>query len=157
MQDNSIISTAIPKITNDFHSLHDVGWYASAYLLATCSLTLPYGKLYTFYSLKWTYLSALFLFELGSLICGVTPNSIGLIIGRAVAGLGGAGLFSGSALIISKTVPLRRRPIYTGLLGAMYGIASVAGPLYVLHLGRFLLGLRSLTTPPAWVAPLLTT
>ncbi|ODM14390.1 hypothetical protein SI65_10225 [Aspergillus cristatus] len=127
--DNTIMATAIPKITSQFNSLDDVGWYGSAYLLPTCALTLVFGKLYTFYSIKWVYLVALFIFELGSFICGVTPTSIGLIMGRAIAGLGGAGLFSGSILIVTQTVPLHRRPLYTGMVGAMFGVASVAGPL----------------------------
>jgi len=63
------------------------------------------------------------------LICGVAPTSTALIVGRAVAGLGSAGIFSGAILIVSRTVPLHQRPIYTGILGGMYGIASVAGPL----------------------------
>lgn len=94
-----------------------------------CSFQLIYGKIYTFYSLKWTFLSAIAIFELGSLICGVAPTSEVLIIGRAIAGLGCAGIFSGALIIIAHSVPLRKRPIYTGLIGAMYGIASVAGPL----------------------------
>lgn len=72
---------------------------------------------------------ALAIFELGSLICGVAPNSTALIIGRAVAGVGAAGIFSGAILIVANTVPLRQRPTYMGLIGGMYGIASVAGPL----------------------------
>ncbi|RHZ55920.1 MDR family MFS transporter [Aspergillus thermomutatus] len=127
--DNTILATAIPKITDQFNSLGDVGWYGSSYLLTSCTLVLPYGKFYTFYSTKWVYLSAIAVFEIGSLICGVAPNSVALIIGRAVAGLGAAGLFTGSILIIAQSVPLQRRPIYTGLLGGMYGISSVAGPL----------------------------
>lgn len=75
------------------------------------------------------YLSALFIFEVGSLICGVAPNSTALIIGRAIAGIGSAGIFSGAILIITVSVPLRQRPAYMGLIGGMYGIASVAGPL----------------------------
>jgi len=63
------------------------------------------------------------------LICGIAPNSTALIIGRAVAGVGAAGIFSGAILIIASTVPLRQRPAYMGLIGGMYGIASVAGPL----------------------------
>ncbi|KAE8350912.1 major facilitator superfamily domain-containing protein [Aspergillus coremiiformis] len=127
--DNTIISTAIPKITDEFKSLEDVGWYGSAYLLTTCALCLMFGKLYTFYSTKWVYLTALLIFELGSLVCGVTSNSLGLIIGRAIAGLGAAGLFSGALIIIAQTVPLNRRPVFAAMMGSMYGVSSVAGPL----------------------------
>lgn len=127
--DNTIIATAIPKITDQFNSLDDVGWYGSSYLLTTCAVSLMFGKLYTFYSIKWIYLIALCIFEIGSLVCAVTPTSVGLICGRAIAGLGAAGLFSGSILIISKSVPLVKRPLYTGVIGAMFGIANVAGPL----------------------------
>ncbi|XPT02149.1 MFS sugar transporter [Ascochyta lentis] len=127
--DNTIIATAIPRITDQFKALNDVGWYGSSYLLTTCATQLLYGKFYTFYSIKWVYITALFIFEVGSLICGVAPNSTALIIGRAVAGVGAAGIFSGAILIIASTVPLRQRPAYMGLIGGMYGIASVAGPL----------------------------
>ncbi|KAF1953927.1 MFS transporter [Byssothecium circinans] len=127
--DNTIIATAIPRITDQFKALNDVGWYGSSYLLTTCATQLIYGKIYTFYSIKWVYLSALFIFEVGSLICGVAPNSTALIIGRAIAGVGSAGIFSGAILIIANSVPLRQRPTYMGFLGGMYGIASVAGPL----------------------------
>ncbi|TVY38445.1 Aspyridones efflux protein [Lachnellula occidentalis] len=127
--DNSIIATAIPKITDQFHSLPDVGWYGSAYLLTTASFQLLFGKFYTFFSIKWVYLIAIGIFELGSLLCGVAPNSTALIVGRAVAGVGSAGIFSGALIIVAYSVPLVKRPMYTGFIGAMYGIASVAGPL----------------------------
>jgi len=127
--DNSIIATAIPKITDQFQSLPDVGWYGSAYLLTTAALQLLFGRFYTFFSIKWVYLIAIAIFELGSLICGVANNSVTLIVGRAIAGVGSAGLFSGALIIMAHSVPLERRPIYTGLIGSMYGIASVSGPL----------------------------
>ncbi|OIW34274.1 DHA14-like major facilitator [Coniochaeta ligniaria NRRL 30616] len=127
--DNAIIATAIPKITDQFHSLADVGWYGSAYMLTTAALQLLFGRFYTFFSIKWVFLIAIAFFELGSLICGVAPNSLALIIGRAIAGVGSAGLFSGALIILAYSVPLEKRPIYTGLVGSMYGIASVSGPL----------------------------
>ncbi|CAD0081529.1 unnamed protein product [Aureobasidium vineae] len=127
--DNTIIATAIPKITDHFKAIDDIAWYGSAYLLTTCSFQLFFGKLYSFLSLKWVFLVALFIFELGSFICGIAPTSTALIVGRAIAGVGSAGLFSGAILIIANSVPLRSRPSYTGLIGAMYGLASVAGPL----------------------------
>ena len=127
--DNTIIATAIPRVTDEFHALNDVGWYASSYLLTTCAFQLLFGKFYTFFSIKWVFLLAIGIFELGSLICGVAPNSIALIVGRAIAGVGSAGIFSGGLIIIAYSVPLVKRPIYTGLIGAMYGVASVAGPL----------------------------
>lgn len=88
-----------------------------------------FGKFYTFFSIKWVYLIAIGIFELGSLICGVAPNSTALIVGRAVAGLGSAGIFSGALIIVAYTVPLRQRPAYSGMIGGAYGIASVVGPL----------------------------
>ncbi|ORY16260.1 major facilitator superfamily domain-containing protein [Clohesyomyces aquaticus] len=126
---DTIIATAIPRITDQFKALNDVGWYGSSYLLTTCATQLIYGKFYTFYSIKWVYISALAIFELGSLICGIAPNSNALIVGRAIAGVGAAGIFSGAILIVANTVPLQQRPTYMGLIGGMYGIASVAGPL----------------------------
>ncbi|KAJ5490289.1 Major facilitator superfamily domain general substrate transporter [Penicillium expansum] len=127
--DNTIVATAIPKITAEFNSLDDMGWYGSAYMLTTCAVTLIFGKLYSYYSTKWTFMTALTLFELGSLVCGVTPTSTGLIIGRALAGVGAGGLLSGSILVIATLVPLRKRAIFTGGIGAIFGISSVAGPL----------------------------
>ena len=73
-----------------------------------------FGKIYTFFSIKWVYLVAICIFELGSLLCGVAPTSTALIVGRAIAGIGSAGVFSGALIIIAYTVPLVKRPIYTG-------------------------------------------
>ncbi|KAG8629913.1 hypothetical protein KVT40_001532 [Elsinoe batatas] len=127
--DNTILATAIPRITDQFQSLDDVGWYGSSYLLTTCAFQLSYGKLYNLFPIKWVFLSALAFFQLGSLICGAAPNSLALIMGRVVAGIGSGGIFSGALLIVAQNLPLQQRPIYNGMLGSMYAISSVAGPL----------------------------
>lgn len=98
-QDRSIVATAIPKITSDFHSLPDVGWYGSAYLMTTCCLQLFFGKLYAEFQVKWVFLWALVIFEVGSVICAAAPSSVVLIVGRAVAGAGCAGLMSGAFIV----------------------------------------------------------
>jgi ABC-type multidrug transport system permease subunit len=141
--DNTIIATAIPRITDEFHAINDVGWYGSAYLLCTAAFQLFFGKLYTFFSTKWIFVGAIVIFEIGSAVCGAAPNSTAFIIGRAVAGLGSAGIFSGAMLIIADAVPLRKRPVYMGMVGGMYGIASVAGPLMVSSYIHYLTALHA--------------
>ncbi|KAJ5885786.1 hypothetical protein N7504_011622 [Penicillium tannophilum] len=127
--DNTILATAVPKITEQFNSLEDLSWYASAYLLTSCAVTLPFGKIYTYYSTKWTYMIALGLFEIGSLACAATPTSKGLILGRAIAGIGSGGLSPGALLVLANSVPLHRRALYFGIIGSTSGIATVTGPL----------------------------
>jgi MFS family permease len=129
LQDQNIISTAIPRITDEFHSLGDVGWYGTAYLLTMCSLQLLMGKVYKFYPVKPVFLAGCVLFEVGSAICGWAPNSKTFIVGRAIAGLGSSGMFSGLMVIMFHTIPLQQRPIYQGAFGAIFAVASVIGPL----------------------------
>lgn len=69
------------------------------------------------------------MFEVGSALCGAAPTSIAFIWGRAIAGLGAGGLFNGSMILMMYAAPLQKRPLYMGLLGAVFGVASVAGPL----------------------------
>jgi MFS family permease len=127
--DRTIIGTAVPRITDDFHSLNDVGWYASAYLITSCATQLTWGRFYTFYSSKAVYLSAIALFEIGSVVCGAAPNSNAFIIGRALAGMGSAGIFSGSVILLAAIVPLGKRPVFVGMMGSIFGISSIIGPL----------------------------
>ncbi|KAK4190819.1 putative transporter [Podospora australis] len=127
--DQTIIAPALGAITGEFSSVKDIGWYGASYLLTTTALQPTYGSLYRMFSVKWIYLIAIFIFEIGSLVCAVAPTSNAFIVGRAIAGVGTAGLFSGSIVILSYTLPLRQRPAAFGLIGGMWGISSVAGPL----------------------------
>ncbi|USP76676.1 hypothetical protein yc1106_03950 [Curvularia clavata] len=127
--DRTIIGPAIPAITNEFHSIDDIGWYGSSYMLTAAGFILLYGRIYTFFPTKGIFLSGIFLFEIGSVICGAATSSTMLIGGRAIAGLGSSGIFTGAILIMLNTVPLEKRPMLQGLFGACFGVASVAGPL----------------------------
>ncbi|RCI15765.1 hypothetical protein L249_2752 [Ophiocordyceps polyrhachis-furcata BCC 54312] len=127
--DQTIIAPALGAITHHFQSVKDIGWYGSAYLLTTTALQPMYGAIYRRFNVKMVYLAAVFIFEVGSLVAAVAPTSTAFIIGRAVSGMGTAGIFSGSIVVLSLSMPLARRPLVFGLVGGMWGIASVAGPL----------------------------
>lgn len=116
-------------MTDDFHSLDDIGWYGSAFMLTSCAFQLLLGRVYTFYTPKYVFLIIIGLFEVGSAVCGAAPNSVVFIIGRAIAGTGSAGIMSGAVVLLVSVVPLAKRPKYQGLFGACFGLASVAGPL----------------------------
>ncbi|KAK4944494.1 hypothetical protein LTR10_016168 [Elasticomyces elasticus] len=127
--DRTIIGTAVPTISNHFHSFADISWYESAYLLTFAALQLPMGKVYTFFPSKWTFIIIVMIFEIGSIICAAAPNSTTLIVGRAIAGIGSAGTNTGAQVIFADLFPLEKRPKYQGFLGATFGLASIAGPL----------------------------
>ncbi|EFR04741.1 aflatoxin efflux pump [Nannizzia gypsea CBS 118893] len=127
--DDTIIATAIPPITDHFRRLSHVGWYGSVYLLTNCAFQLFYGKLYKIFPLRWVFMSALFIFELGSLVAAIAPKSETLITGRAIAGIGAAGITSGAMTIMAHTAPVRWRPTFTSMIGAVYGVSSAVGPL----------------------------
>ncbi|KAK3329998.1 major facilitator superfamily domain-containing protein [Apodospora peruviana] len=119
--DTMVISTAIPRITDEFRSLTDVGWYASAYQFGIAAPQPLIGKVYTHFSTKWTFLACFAVFELGSVLCGAALSSTMLIVGRAVAGLGAAGIINGAITIVSSCAPLEKRPIQQ--------LGLVVGPL----------------------------
>jgi MFS family permease len=127
--DTSIIVTAIPRITTQFHSLEDLGWYGSSYQIASACLQPLAGKIYTNFRTKWAFLSFFFIFELGSLLCGLSTSSKMLIVARAVAGLGSAGLMNGSLTIISSSVPLHKSPPLIGMMMGFCQLGVVLGPL----------------------------
>ncbi|KAG2165707.1 hypothetical protein JADG_005446 [Aureobasidium aubasidani] len=127
--DRTIIGTAIPAISNQFNSFGDIAWYESGFLLPLCALQLSFGLVYTYYSSKWVLIILVSIFEIGSIVCAAAPNSNALIIGRVIQGIGGAGIGSGAIILISMLVPLQARPQWTGGIGAVFGLASILGPL----------------------------
>ncbi|EKG16366.1 Major facilitator superfamily, partial [Macrophomina phaseolina MS6] len=125
----TIVATAIPRITDQFRRLQDVGWYGSAFFLTLAVFQSFWGKAYKYFPLKSTFFVAVTLFEVGSLVCAASPNSNALIVGRAITGWGGAGITGGCYVIIAYVSPPSKMPTYVGLIGAVFSLASVAGPL----------------------------
>jgi MFS family permease len=105
--DATILATAIPVISHEFQALEDIGWYVSAYFLTNCAFQLVYGKFYSMFTVKPIYMTAVAIFELGSLICAVARDTEVFIFGRAVAGLGAAGIFSGGKSALHSIGQLR--------------------------------------------------
>lgn len=92
-------------------------------------LEASWGKAFKYFDIKWTFIASLVIFEIGSLICGIAPTSAALIIGRAIAGVGAAGISVGGTSIVAFSAPPKKRPILMGFIGLTYGLASVLGPL----------------------------
>jgi EmrB/QacA subfamily drug resistance transporter len=127
--DQTIVATALPTIVGDLGGLDRLAWVTSAFLLAQTAVTPIYGKLGDLYGRKRVLQSAIVLFLAGSALCGQATGMTELIGFRAVQGLGAGGLIVLAQAVIGDVVSPRERGRYQGLFGAVFGVASIAGPL----------------------------
>jgi len=127
--DSTIVSTALPTIVGDLGGLEHLAWVVTGYLLAQTIVTPIYGKLGDLYGRKIILQSAVLLFLAGSVLCGLSRTMTQLILFRAIQGLGGGGLMVTSQAVVGDIIPPRDRGRYQGIFGAVFGIASIAGPL----------------------------
>ena len=127
--DQTIVSTALPTIVADLHAGSHISWLVTAYLVALTASTPLWGKLGDQYGRKGFFQASIVVFLTGSALSGASTSMIMLIVCRAVQGLGAGGLMVGAQAIVGDVVPPRDRGRYQGLFGAVFGLASVVGPL----------------------------
>jgi EmrB/QacA subfamily drug resistance transporter len=127
--DGTIVSTALPTIVGELGGLTHLSWVVTAYLLAQTIVTPIYGKLGDIYGRKTVLQVAIVIFLIGSALCGFSQTLTQLIIFRVIQGLGGGGLMVTTQAVIGDVVAPRDRGRYQGIFGAVFGVASVAGPL----------------------------
>ena len=125
----TVTATALPTIVGDLGGVDHMQWVTTAYILASTIMMPIYGKLGDLFGRKYLFIVALSVFIVGSATCGLAPSMDGLIAGRAVEGLGGGGLIILAQATIADIIPPRQRGKYMGVMGSVFAVSTVVGPL----------------------------
>jgi len=127
--DQTIVSTALPSIARDLQGASRMSWVFSAYLIAATVAVPVYGKLADLHGTKPVLLVAVALFLVGSVLCGISRDMDELILARGLQGAGGGGLLTLAMMSVVRSFAPQLRARLQGLLGAVYGLSTMAGPL----------------------------
>src|SRR5512133_3966786 len=127
--DQTIVSTALPTIVGELGGLTHLSWVVTAYLLTSTVVGPLYGKFGDLYGRKIVLQVAIAVFLVGSALCGIAADMLQLIVFRALQGIGGGGLIVITIAVIGDLIPPRERGRYQGFFGAVFGLATIIGPL----------------------------
>jgi MFS family permease len=127
--DNTIVANIQPAIVTHFNNVSKLAWLSVSFLIAAASTNLVWGKIYGQFEAKWMYIFCIFVFEVGSAVCGASPTMDALIIGRAICGLGGSGMYVGVMTLLATTTTIHERPMYVGGTGLTWGLGTALGPI----------------------------
>ncbi|GAA5876984.1 hypothetical protein JCM1840_007089 [Sporobolomyces johnsonii] len=119
----------LPRIASDFNSFDKQGWISSGFILTQTVFLLIFGQFLRIWPAKWVLISSVTVFEVGSAICGSANGPMQLIWGRAISGVGAAGIFISMLSILAQVTLLEDRPKLFGMFGAVFGLSSIIGPL----------------------------
>jgi MFS family permease len=127
--DNTIVAAAQPQIVLHFQAVDRMAWLSVAFAAAATSTNMLFGQLYTCLPPKWLYVASVVVFEVGSALCGAAPDMTSLIVGRAVCGLGGIGMYVGVMALLAGITTIQERPAYIGSIGMTWGLGTILGPV----------------------------
>ncbi|MCJ1283719.1 hypothetical protein MMC26_003050 [Xylographa opegraphella] len=127
--DNTIVADIQAAVVESFHEPGKLAWIGSGFPLGSVVLILPIGMAYGMFDVKWLWLGSILLFEVGSALCGGAPNMNALVIGRVIAGAGGAGMYLGGLNLLAIYTTIRERPLYMALNGVVWGAGTILGPV----------------------------
>lgn len=127
--DNTIVADVQPVIVTHFNSVGKLSWLSVSFLIGAAATNLVWGKIFGHFNAKWMYIFCVALFEGGSALCGGAPNIDALIVGRALCGVGGSGMYVGVMTLLAATTTMHERPMYIGGTGLTWGLGTVLGPI----------------------------
>ncbi|KAI9695392.1 MAG: hypothetical protein M1820_008647 [Bogoriella megaspora] len=127
--DNTIAADIQSVVVEDYGKIGQLAWIGTGFPLGSIATILTYGKAYGMFNVKWLYIGSVLLFSVGSAVCGAAPNMNSLIVGRVIAGAGGAGVYLGMLNLLSINTLEKERPIYYGLTGIVWGVGTILGPV----------------------------
>lgn len=127
--DNTIVADLQPAIVLEFDDIQKLPWLTAAFFLGSLATLIIWGRLYSLFEAKTLYLICMLIFEVGSALCGAAPSMNAMIVGRAIAGVGGAGVYIGVMTLLSVSTTTKERPMYISSTGLVWGVGTVLGPI----------------------------